>query len=228
VVRFFAAVVIRVSTFRGVAVLGGLRLVLACGEDESSPESESFIRSCDDPVCCAQVELDVARSRAYLVDGQLELYLATRGKPDPPEAPPDLWEDSDQFEAVVRTDTETTACLSHTDTSLSGLNGQHCRVLPASDVSCGQKITLELRLRTAVYDPGTGRTRCGAVPFTKVPWTVTVTCPECPPEMMPDETCDHPISLECMYSTDVPSCSGLACICGLRSDGARLWGCGSC
>ena len=67
------------------------------------------------------------------MDGKLELYFATRGKPDPPEARPDLWEDSDQFEAVVRTDTETTACLGHTDTNLSGLNGQHCRVLPATE-----------------------------------------------------------------------------------------------
>jgi hypothetical protein len=228
VVRFVAAVVIKVSTLRGVAVLGGLRLMVACGDDESSPASERFTRTCDDPVCCAQVQLDTARSRAYLVDGLLELYIATRGKPDPPDAPPELWEDSDQFEAVVRTATETTACLSHTDTSLPGLNGQHCRVLPASELSCGQEITLELRLRTAVYDAGTGRTRCGAVPFTSVPWTVTVTCPQCPPARLPDEGCDHPLSLECTYSTDIAACSEVGCVCGLRSDGARLWACGSC
>jgi hypothetical protein len=208
-------------------VLSGLRMVVACGDYQSSPERESFTRSCDDPVCCAAVELDAARSRAYLVGEVLELYIATRGKPDA-DTPPDPRVDGDQFEAVVRTETETTACLGYTDTSLSGLNGQHCQVRPTSEVSCGQELTLELRLRTDVYNPDTGRRRCGAVPFTKVPWTVTVTCPECPREMLPDEACDHPSSLDCIYPTDMPACSSLACICGLRPNGERLWGCGSC
>ena len=213
-------------------VLSGLTLLAACGES-SSPENSD---SCDDPVCCAPVEFDAARSRVYLVDGQLQLYLATKGEVYAPGQPPAAWENTGEFEAEVRsTATETTACDDWAETSGSGLNGQYCAASAAREVSCGEEVVFDVRLHSTFRNPDTGESLCDGAPFNiKVTWAAAVLCPQCPANSFPGQVCDHPPSLECSYSASGnsfcgPSIVRLPCRCEQRFDtGERAWTCWVC
>jgi hypothetical protein len=216
-----------------VLVLGGLaNLLVACGETSSDSGAES----CDDPVCCAPVDFAPERSRAYLVDGQLAMYLATTGEVYAPGQPFYAWSNTGQVEAEASsTVTETVLCDARTESARNGLNGQHCEVRTTEDVACGQEVVFELRFRSTHRDPDTDRSLCSAAPFTtRVTWTATVTCAECPSDPRHGVACDHPPSLSCSYtvvndSFCGPAVTSLPCHCRSLSDtGERSWSCGVC
>lgn len=222
-----AAVVMK--AWRVAFVLGSvsLWLVPACDESESSNEEAGFRFSCDDPACCTPVDFDAARSRAYLVDGQLMLFIAARGEPTPAGKTFEIGESRPgDFDARVKTELEITYCGSASFFADSGDVAASCVARPSPGMACGQSADLELRLRQRVTDPITGLSRCGAAPFSRVAWKVTPHCPECPTEMPSDQACDHPPFFACTYPRD---CGIPECGCGLRHDtGERVWQCTTC
>jgi hypothetical protein len=68
----------------------------------------------------------------------------------------------------VKTELEITRCDFATLISETGLNLTSCVSRQGPDTACGQPTELELRLRPVVVDPETARSRCAALPFTKV------------------------------------------------------------
>jgi hypothetical protein len=210
--------------------LGVLALLAACGQTKSSGDTAI----CDDPVCCAPVEFDAARSRAYLGDGQLELFLATRGENFAPDGPP-LRYNIGQFDAEVSSSvTETSVCDAVTSTTAAGLNGQYCDVSTTSELSCGQEVSFEIWLRSTLRDEA-NQSVCRDAPFSvRVSWTAVLACPGCPAAPFRGDACDHPRSMSCGHRVvDDPFCgpsiTSLPCTCNRLSEtGERTWMCAVC
>jgi hypothetical protein len=205
--------------------------LVGCGQTSSVADVES----CDDPVCCAPVDFDPERSRAYLLGGQLALYLATTGEVYAPGQPFYAWSNTGQVEAEVSSAlTKTALCDARTQSARNGLNGQHCAVSTTQGLSCGQEVTFDLGFRSTHRDPDTDQSICSAAPFTtRVTWTAAVTCAECPSSFGPREACDQPPSLSCSHRVvNDPFCgtiSSLPCNCSSVSEtGERLWSCAVC
>jgi hypothetical protein len=219
---------VRTSKVSGVLV-AALSMAAACGGESSKGSSEA----CGDPACCAPVEFEPTRSRAYLVGDHLELYLATRGKAYAPDQSASVWADEGQVDVEVSAPgIEATICDGRTESSAAGLNGQHCSAPRTSDIACGQELTFELAFRSTHRPPDSDESLCAAATFTtRAVWKIVVACAACVPGSPAAGTCDHPPSLECAAGTANPFCSPLGPGCRCRFDvftGERKWQCPPC
>ena len=202
----------------GMADTGGSSTV---GTGETSTSLD-----CAVPGCCAPLQFEPSRSRAYWVDGQLMLYLVVTAA-DGSKAPV-------KFDAQVSVSGVTRTCLQSNSVSGGGFADVECPAMPVTDLACGGALSIQVRLHGAKDDSVTFKPLCDQVEFgPSATWNTTVTCPSCPTGYISwGAACDHPSISKCGNPTGGDTHCGaftsLPCTCRSLSTGERVWNCAVC